>query len=213
MKTDELIDMLSTNLEPVKSGQFRKVLAFTVVAGGLAAFCVMLATVGLRTDAGGGFHPVYLVLKLLFMLTLIGAGAGLLAKLIRPGQDGRNLYIVIFLAFLAVGLAGVVMLILRPSAAWGHMILGTEWAMCAFCIPLFAIFPFAALIWALRRGAPTNLKRTGALAGLVAGALGAVAYAFHCPDDSIPFIALWYGAMVGLCALMGALLGPRLLRW
>ena len=213
MKTDELIDMLSTNLEPAKSGQFRKVLAFTVVAGGLAAFCVMLATVGLRTDTGGGFHPVYLVLKLLFMLTLIGAGAGLLAKLIRPGQDGRNLYKVIFLAFLAVGLAGVVMLILRPSAAWGHMILGTEWAMCAFCIPLFAIFPFAALIWALRRGAPTNLKRTGAIAGLVAGALGAVAYAFHCPDDSIPFIALWYGAMVGLCALMGAVFGPRLLRW
>jgi hypothetical protein len=213
MKTDELIDMLSTNLEPAKSGQFRKVLAFTVVAGGLAAFCVMLATVGLRTDASGGFHPVYLALKLLFMLTLIGVGAALLARLICPGQDGRSLYTVIFLTFLAVGLAGVVTLVVRPSAAWGRMILGTQWAMCSFCIPLFAIPPFAALIWALRRGAPTNLKRAGAVAGLVAGALGAVAYAFHCPDDSIPFIALWYGAMVGLCALMGALFGPRLLRW
>jgi hypothetical protein len=93
------------------------------------------------------------------------------------------------------------------------MILGTEWAMCAFCIPLFAVIPFAALIWALRRGAPTNLRRAGAIAGLVAGALGAVAYAFHCPDDSIPFVALWYGAMVGLCALIGAILGPRFLRW
>jgi uncharacterized membrane protein YfcA len=61
------------------------------------------------------------------------------------------------------------------------------------------------------RGA--DLKRTGAMAGLVAGALGATAYAFHCGDDSIPFIAIWYGAMVALCAFIGALLGPRLLRW
>jgi hypothetical protein len=93
------------------------------------------------------------------------------------------------------------------------MMMGSQWVTCALCIPLFAIVPFAALIWALRRGAPTNLRRTGAVAGLVAGALGAVAYAFHCPDDSIPFIALWYGGMVVLCALLGAMLGPRLLRW
>jgi hypothetical protein len=154
-----------------------------------------------------------LAVKLLFMLILIGAGTALLAKLIRPGQDGRSLYLVIFLVFVAIGLAGVVALAVRPSVTWGHMLLGTQWFMCAFCIPLFAVIPFAGLIWALRRGAPTNLRRAGAIAGLVAGALGAVAYAFHCPDDSIPFIALWYGAMVALCAGIGAMLGPRLLRW
>ncbi len=212
MKTDQLIEMLSTNLEPAKSGQLKKTLALTLIAGGVAAFCVMLATVGLRTD-GGGVHSGFLALKLLFMLLLIGAGTALLAKLIRPGQDGRSLYLVIFLVFTAIGLAGIVALAVQPSAAWGHMILGTQWAMCAFCIPLFAIVPFVALVWALRRGAPTNLRRTGAIAGLVAGALGAVAYAFHCPDDSIPFIALWYGAMVAMCAGIGAMLGPRLLRW
>jgi hypothetical protein len=212
MKTDQLIGMLSSNLEPVKSGQLKRTLALTLVAGGVAAFCVMLSTVGLRAD-GGGLHLEFLALKLLFMLILIGAGSALLTKLIRPGQDGRIPYLVILLVFIAIGLAGIVALAARPSAAWEHVILGTEWAMCAFCIPLFAVVPFVALIWALRRGAPTNLKRTGAIAGLVAGALGAVAYAFHCPDDSIPFIALWYGAMVALCAWIGAMLGPWLLRW
>jgi hypothetical protein len=212
MKTDQLIEMLSTNLDAVKGGQLNKTLALTFVAGGVAAFCVMLSTVGLRTG-GGGFHIGFLVLKLVFMLILIGAGTALLAKLIRPGQDGKIPYKVILLVFLAIGLVGAVALALQPAAAWGRMMLGTEWAMCAFCIPFFAVIPFAALIWALRRGAPTNLRRAGAIAGLVAGALGAVAYAFHCPDDSIPFIAFWYGAMVGLCAMIGAILGPRLLRW
>jgi hypothetical protein len=212
MKTDQLINLLSTNLEPVKRGETKKTLTWTILAGGLAAVCLMFATVGLR-PGGGSFLSGYLVLKLLFMLILIGTGAALLAKLISPGQDGHKLYMVILLAFLAVGGAGICALVLGPAPARGEMMMGSQWATCALCIPLFAIVPFSALIWALRKGAPTNLRRTGAVAGLVAGALGALAYAFHCPDDSLPFIALWYGGMVALCTLLGAILGPRLLRW
>ena len=213
MKTDQLIHMLSTNLEPAKDrGQLRTALFMALVIGGVASFCVMLTTVGLRPDADG-FHLEFLALKLLFMLILIGAGTALLDKLIRPGQNGRTLYASIFLTFLAIGLAGLVGLVVEPPTAWHQMILGTQWATCLYCIPLFAIVPFAVLIWALRKGAPTNLTRTGAIAGLVAGALGATAYAFHCADDSLPFIAIWYGVMVMLCAGIGAKLGPWLLRW
>ncbi len=213
MKTDQLIDMLSTNVEPVKSGQVWKPLVWALAIGGGASFCVMLATVGLRTDAAGGIHIGFLALKLLFMLSVIGTGTALLMKLIRPGQEARKLFRFLFLPFLVAGFVGIVALALQPSSAWDRMILGTEWVTCLFCIPLFAIVPFALLIWALRIGAPTNLKRTGAIAGLVAGALGATADAFHCSDDSLPFIAIWYGAMILLCAWIGARLGPRLLRW
>jgi len=213
MKTDQLIDMLSTNVELVKSGQVWKPLVWALAIGGAASFCVMLATVGLRTAAAGGIHVGSLALKLLFMLSVIGTGTALLMKLIRPGQEAPKLFRFLFAPFLVAGVVGIVALALRPSSAWDRMILGTEWLTCLFCIPLFAIVPFALLIWALRKGAPTNLKRTGAIAGLVAGALGATAYAFHCPDDSLPFMAIWYGAMVVLCAWIGARLGPRLLRW
>jgi hypothetical protein len=213
MKTDQLIDMLSTNVEPVKSGQVWKPLIWALAIGGAASFCVMLATVGLRTDAAGGVHIGFLALKLLFMLSVISTGTALLMKLIRPGQEARKLFRFLFLPFLVAGFVGAVALALEPSAAWHPMILGTQWVTCLYCIPLFAIVPFSALIWALRKGAPTNLKRTGAIAGLVAGGVGATAYAFHCPDDSLPFIAVWYGAMILVCAWIGARLGPRLLRW
>jgi hypothetical protein len=213
MKTDQLIDMLSTNVEPVKSEWGGKALTWAIVLGGAASFCLMLMTGGLRTDMPGGSHAGSLALKLLFALSLIGVGTALLIKLNRPGQDGKGLFKLIFLPFLAVGFAGIAALAVEPSADWGPICFGTHWIACLFCIPLFAIIPFAVLIWALRKGAPTNLRRTGAIAGLVAGALGAAAYAFHCPDDSLPFVAIWYGAMVGLCAWVGAKLGPRLLRW
>jgi hypothetical protein len=210
MKTDKLIDMLSTNLEPVKRGHVEKTLAWAIVAGGAAAFCAMLTTVGLRTGPSLGF----LALRLLFTLSLIVVGASLLARLVRPGQTaGRRLLTMTFLPFAVIVLVGAAALFLERPMAWGKMILGMNWATCLFCIPLFAVIPFVVLIYVLRQGAPTDLKRTGAIAGLVAGALGATAYAFHCADDSIPFIAIWYGAMVALCAFIGALLGPRLLRW
>ena len=213
MNTDQLIDMLSTNVEPVKKGQLGMTLAWALAIGAATSFCVMIATVGLRTDSTGGIHVGFLALKLLFMLSVISTGGALLMKLIRPGQEAGKLFRFLFLPFLVAVLVGIFALALQPPSAWDRMILGTEWVMCLFCIPLFAIVPFALLIWALRKGAPTNLERTGAIAGLVAGALGASAYAFHCADDSLPFVAIWYGAMVVLCAWIGATLGPRLLRW
>ena len=54
---------------------------------------------------------------------------------------------------------------------------------------------------------------TGFLAGLLAGGLGAAAYAANCPDDSPLFVMTWYP--VGILALgaIGALAGSRVLRW
>ena len=213
MKTDQLIDLLSTNVEPVKSGQLKKTLVFALIIGGVAAFCVMLTTVGLRSQASDKLDPGYLVLKLLFTMSLVGFGAMLLTRLMRPGQSGRKQSTFLVLPFLIIAGAGIIAVAFGEPMAWGGMLFGMHWVTCLLCIPLFAVVPFAALIWALRRGAPTNLTQTGAIAGLVAGALGATAYAFHCPDDSVPYIAIWYGTLVAFCGVIGAILGPRLLRW
>jgi hypothetical protein len=80
-------------------------------------------------------------------------------------------------------------------------------ARCFICIPFFAAILLAVLICALRTGAPTRLTRCGAIVGIVAGTVGAAAYAFNCSSDSIPFVAFWYGAAIALCAFIGAQLG------
>ena len=53
----------------------------------------------------------------------------------------------------------------------------------------------------------------GAVAGTLAGSLGAALYAAHCVDDSPLFVATWYGLAITVVAVVGALLGARLLRW
>jgi hypothetical protein len=213
MKTDRLIDILSTNLEPAGRGGLWRALAFAIALGWVAAFCLMLATIGLRPDLAGGAKLSFLAIKLFFVLSVIGAGAAFLIRSMVPGQDEQKPFVFIFVPFAAVSAAAFAVLVIGRSSVVSHMILGTQWASCVLCIPLFSIVPFAALIWALRKGAPTKLRRTGAVAGVVAASLGAAAYAFHCPDDSLPFIAIWYGAPIALWAFIGAKLGPRLLRW
>lgn len=211
MNTDKLIDFLSTNVEPIQPGRLGKVLLLALVAGGAAALCLMLVTVGPRSNLGNASQIGFLALRLIFTLSLIATGSLFLAKLMRPGRRTRGSWSAVILTFVALGIAGVSGLV--SASGWKPVTLGTHWATCMYCIPLFAVLPYLALIWALRQGAPTRLKLTGGIAGIVAGALGAAAYAFHCPDDFLPFIAIWYTAAIAFVACIGAWLGPRLLRW
>ena len=69
------------------------------------------------------------------------------------------------------------------------------------------------LFYALSRAAPANARLAGLVAGLCAGGIGAAAYAAHCTDDSPLFVAVWYSLGVAFMGVVGALLGPRFLRW
>ena len=213
MNTDRLIDMLSTNLEPVKGGKFWKALSWAIVIGLVAAFLVMLACFGVRSDLVAGNHSGALALKVAFALSLVGTGVAFLIKSMVPGQQEGHRFALIFLPFLAASAAALAIVVRQPTLASGGMIEGAAAALCVFCIPLLAIVPFALLVWALRKGAPTNLRRSGAVAGLVAGAIGATVYSFSCPSDSWLFVFVGYSAALALCSMVGAQVGPRLLRW
>lgn len=216
MNTDRLIDILSVDPEPVNSGQLGKMLILAIVTSGAAAFGLMLATVGPRPDLQSTAHLEWVAVKLLFAMSVIGTAAPLLNRSIRPGLEDETNWALIFLPFLAaIGIA-LAMLLLGQPRAWGAMLRGATTVSplrCLLCIMSFAAIPLAAVIAALRRGAPTRLKLCGGIAGIVAGGIGATAYAFNCSSDTMPFIAIWYGTAIVLCAVFGAQLGPRVLRW
>jgi hypothetical protein len=215
VKTDELIQILGTNLEPVKGGQLRKTLliALAVAVGTVGAICLLWGALYMPADAQGGGHFGFKAIALAFTLGLAAAGARILFASARPGQSARKPLLLLGLLLLVVVSAAIAALTEFDPAVWSTMMLGGPWGTCLFCIPIFAAIPFGALIWSLREGAPTHLRLAGALAGLVAGALGAAAVVIHQTGDSILLIALWYGGPIALCAVVGAILGPRLLRW
>jgi hypothetical protein len=213
MKTDDLVAVLSTNVEPVRRGLVGRTLSIAVAGGAVIALGITFAALGLRADLTTARAMIFLLLKISFAVAVIGVAVRYLLRLARPGAERGISPRTIALPFAAIALLGAISLGTEPSSHWDSMILGDEWLECLLSIPIIAIVPFAVTIFAVRRAAPTNLVRTGAVAGLVAGGVSAVAYAFHCTDDSLPFVAVWYGATIVLCTLAGAALGPRLLRW
>jgi hypothetical protein len=214
--TDRLIDVLSANLEPVTGDELRKGVMLALTIGGAAALGLMLITVGPRPELSTASHLNWLALKFLFALSLVAASTPALIKSLRPGAEDETQFKLIFSPLMVVGITAVANLLLTRSNFWKGMLLGAHPMSSVRCVLLtlfFATIPMTILMLALRRGAPTRLVRCGAIAGIVAGAMGAAAFAFSCRSDSIAFIAIWYSAGIMLCALIGAQLGPRFLRW
>jgi hypothetical protein len=213
MKTEELVALLSTNPGPVARGSFARTFGVALAASSVLAVGISLVGLGFRPDMTTTRALIFLLLKLLFAAAVVGIASVYLARLARPGGERRISSISMVAPFAAIILLAVISLGLAPRSHWDKMLTGGEWLECLVSIPIIAIVPFAIAIWAVRRAAPTNLTRTGAFAGLVAGGVSAMAYALHCTDDSLPFVAVWYGGTIVLCTLAGAVLGPRLLRW
>jgi hypothetical protein len=213
MKTDELVTALSAHIEPVNRGLVSRTVYVALAAGTVVALGIMLVGLGVRSDLMTARALMFLLLKLAFTVGIVGVASAFLMRLARPGGERRSWSIPAVLPFASIVLLSAISLGLAPSSHWNKMVMGDEWLECLLSIPVIAIVPFAVLIAAVRRAAPTDLVRTGAVAGLIAGGVSAMAYALHCTDDSLPFVALWYGGTIVLCTLAGAALGPRLLRW
>jgi hypothetical protein len=90
---------------------------------------------------------------------------------------------------------------------------GVSVPACVGAIVLLSLPPLAMIIGTLRTGASTRPTIAGATAGLLAGALGAAAYALACKNDGGLFMAIWYGAGILIVAGLGAVLGRRALAW
>jgi hypothetical protein len=213
VKTDDLIRILSTNVEPVDRRQVVREVAVAVVIGTAAAVGAVMVISGVRTDLSDIRPLTFLLLKLAFAVVIVVSASVYLVKLSRPGGESRTKVAWAAWPFVVITLLAAMSLTFMPLWHWRNMAKGDGWLECLLSIPLIAIVPFSAMVWVVRRMAPTDRTRTGALAGLVAGGISAAGYALHCTDDSLPFIALWYGGSIALCALAGAALGPRLLRW
>ena len=213
MKTDDLIKMLGTQVEPVDPRTTVRTISFAAAIGGLVAFGVMLVLFGVRTDLSATRALVYCLVKVAFALAITIPAFLYLTRVARPGGERKTSLALMVAPFVGIMLFAAISLVFAPSSHWHEMIVGDQWLECLLSIPIIAIVPFAAVIFALRQMAPTDLVRTGALGGLFAGAISAIGYALHCTDDSLPFVALWYGGTVVFCTLAGALLGPKLLRW
>jgi hypothetical protein len=212
MKTEDFIASLSADA-PQQQMPPRRAFAFALVAGAIVAGGAFLLTLGPRPDFMHAIQTLRFDFK--FVVTLVLAISALLVArdMARPEIRRSRMRPLLLAAPMLLILAVALEMMVVPSDLWMPRLIGHNMRFCTTMIPLFALGPLALLLWAFRRGAPDNPARAGAIAGLIAGGIGAAFYAAHCFDDSPLFVATWYTLAIGLVTGLGALLGSRFLRW
>lgn len=212
MKTDDLINALVAD---TRSGAppYSRTVALALAAGALGALAAFATWIGPRADFPQALGTVRFVLK----FVIIGAVAvPAIAVVFRMGRPGAapglwRWALAVGPVLLVAAVAGELFAV--PADAWGARQVGVNARHCLTIIPLLAVLPLAALLAALRNGAPTRPGLAGAAAGLAAACVSAAFYAANCIDDSPLFVATWYPIAFAVVMAAGSLLGRRMLRW
>ena len=213
MQTEHLISLLSATGRPVNSGWLRRAACLAGMFGLVLTSAVVAIWLGARPDLATALTTPPVIAKFAFGAGVAGIALVLFERSLRPGLQVRAL-----LPWLAVPAAllmggAMVVLWLAPADQWSMLIFGRNWRSCLVIVPLLALCPLALLGWLARRGAPVDRRLTGIAAGLASAGIAIIAYAIHCPDDAIPFVATWYMSATIISATFATAFLPRLLRW
>ena len=208
MRTDDLIRALAADeVKPASVGARLALLPLALLMAG----AVLLGIIGIRPDLGAALMAPITALKNLLPLALGLVALVLAVRMARPDATvpvaGLIAFPLVALALFAYGLSQM------PMADWGRGVMGHSAAFCVPAIVLTALLPLVASMRAMRAGASTAPKRSGALTGLACGALSTAIYALHCNEDNPLFFVTWYGLAILIVSGIGAVLGRRLLRW
>jgi hypothetical protein len=213
MKTDDLISMLSAQVEPVPRRNAWRLLLRAMTIAFPCAVVVMLAAYGLRPDLLQSLGHTVGWAKILVPFSMFALALGAVERLSRPGASVGYAAYSWLVPLAALWIMGLAELQRTAQSERNALLMGSTWESCAFNIALVATPLFVASLWALRRLGPTRPTLTGAMAGLASGAGGASVYALHCPEMDAAFISVWYVFGIMIPVLFGALAGYKLLRW
>ena len=212
MKTDDLIRALGADSRKagpsVDRAWLTGIAAATVIAG-----LVFFATIGPRPDFMAAAHTMRFLFKFVFTGSLALTAFLCVRAFSMPGAYSSRMGLALLLAPALMAAALLAELMVMPEPTWMPRMVGTNSMICMSFIPLIGIGPLAVFIAVLRYGAPTRPVLAGAVAGLLAGGLGATFYAAHCFDDSPLFVAVWYTIAIAVMAALGAIAGQVFIRW
>lgn len=213
MKTDELVARLSADTARDPWREPARALGIGVAAGTVASFAIMVLWLGIRPDLAAAMSTSAYWMKFAYTAAFAIVSFWLLERLARPGAPATTQEFVLFVPFLALASITMVEMANAAPPMRHHMMMGSSANVCPWRIIALSLPVFVGAFSSLRKLAPTRLILSGAIAGLLAGAVGAWVYAFHCDESAAPFVAIFYTLGVVVVGALGGAIGRFALRW
>ena len=206
MATNDLIDSLVRDLEPVSPLPLPAVRLWRWAAGSVALVAATVAVLGRRGDFATAVFTQPFLAHALFLILAAVSSAGAALALAIPGEPlraWRRVAPPLALAAWVAWLAGELM----PFAATG----GAPWPAAGWgCVAkAFAIGVTPGLLMAVMvgRAAPGDVRGTVTFAALAAAAVVALGVELTCPLDGAMHLLLWHAGPVMVVVLLAALFG------
>jgi hypothetical protein len=213
METDDLIAALSSDLPPVRANSVRRTIVLGLVIGMLITVIALAMTLGMRKDLHVAMAGAMFWMKIGYTASLALIAIAAAIVLARPeARPPRWLWLLAF----PVAVLGAISAFELSSAPADHrmaMWLGETWALCPANLVMLSLPIMITVMIGYRRFAPTHMRITGAVIGLGAGAAAATVYCLHCPEETAIFVLTWYSLGIAVATVIGAIAGPRFLRW
>ncbi len=212
MKTNDLITMLVADGAQPRTDTKRYLFAASA-CGALAAALLLTFTVGVRGDFKTAVQDWRFVAKFAIAAAVV-LGMTRAALLLSRPEIAPRAALRSFVAPLGLLAAALLAEMSgQPASGWLERAIGSNSLVCLATVPLLASAPLIALLFALKSGAPQSPALLGAVAGALAGGIGAFFYAAHCTDDSPLFVAIWYTLAILIVSVIGSIAGRRILAW
>jgi hypothetical protein len=211
MKTDEFIAFLAKGSAVEPTPALRNKLFWAFSMAGMLSLTLAFTIIG--TQPAEAFLTPTPWMKFAYTVSLAVAATFLTIRLARPVANRRAPSVCLGLVLLAMLAYGAYYLAITPEEAKGQTLFGQTSLLCPWLVLLVSLPGLFVLQIALRAFGPVQLSQAGFACGLLAGAIGATAYALACPEDSPTFVAVWYTLGIVLTSAVGAISGRWLLRW
>jgi hypothetical protein len=206
--TDDLIRSLASEAGARRSASLRTALAVAGVASFGCALFLVFSVIGIRHDFAEMAVRLPFGFKLAYTGSLVAGTFVVALYAATPGASTVALYALSpTVILLALGV------LFDPT---GFPIMGRTNTAVVFCVGSIPFLSLPAMILtfrAMQKGAPTRPLVAGAVIGVLSASIGAIAYALACKNDGTAFVAIWYTAACAIMALIGAVVGHRVLRW
>ena len=206
MKSDQLIQNLSRNLQSVKPFKYTTKDYLIVLSTGFFSVLFGLALSGIRSDLQNVvLTPSFIIQSLvLLMLAVLSTVAAMQMSIPSLKKSVPQNIVLSTLVFWGITLIYLLVNSNSPFAGWGFS--------CAAEIAANSIAPSIVIFYMIRKAATLNRFSTGWLTLTAGAAFGAMATQLSCSSLDAFHLLVWHAVPVVAIGLCGILIGKNILK-
>jgi len=214
MKTDDLIQKLSSDTKPIHKLGTPFIRFLKWLAAALLCVGVGVALMGLREDFMSKLaEPIYLIESIFILLLMLSSGlAAFILSIPNANASAWTKWLPCVPLFLWAGFLVYELSFVYVNQGFSGFVM--EYGIgCTRDVLVLAVVPGALLFFMVQKAAPTSLAWVGALILLSVAALGSMGVQFICSNSQPLHIFIWHFLPVILVGAAGIYLGKKILKW